>query len=107
MMGNWMIRQDCPNGGVLNFVGRHAFQAQWALSADPPSEESVTAGAIPRAARAGGTPRFWFRTGADDDDIFVQFFNLRWLDVPPKPARARRLMAQAVGLIDKDVGERF
>jgi hypothetical protein len=97
-MRSWLIRQDRPNGGVLSFAGDPAFEAHWMLSEDPPTEN---------APQQGPDERYWFRTGDDDDDLIVQFFNLHWEDTPPKPALARRLMAKAVIEINQMIGERF
>ncbi len=101
-MRKWLIRQDHPSGGMLSFVGKPAFRAHWALSADPPTEFT----AQPELA-TGEDQSYWFRTGEGEDDIVVQFSELHWQDSPPEPERLRRLMAQAVNLIDKRIGERF
>lgn len=134
-MRGWLIRQDRPNGGVLSFAGDPAFEAHWLLSADPPSTDSLEPdSSMADSSKAdcsradcskAGEPstdspegeadqqssandeRYWFRTGEDEDDLIVQFFNLHWQDAPPDPALARRLMSRAVSELNEVIGERF
>jgi hypothetical protein len=101
-MRKWLIRQDRPNGGILSFVGKPAFQAHWTLSADPPTEDLPE-----QSTNAADKTNYWFRTGDDEDDIVVQFSDLQWQGTPPAPERVQRLMASAVSQIDRQVGERF
>lgn len=104
-MRRWLIRQNHPNGGILSFAGTPAFEAHWMLSADPPTADPSSEETPPQEA-ADNQP-YWFRTGEDDDDLIVQFFNLQWRDTPPEPRLAHRLMANAVKEINEIIGERF
>lgn len=98
-MRQWLIRQDRPDGGIVCFDGTPAFRAQWTLNADAPKR---TATQHPR-----GETSWWVRTGDDEDDIVVQFFNIDWQAPPPSPEEVQSLIASAAKEIDEQVGERF
>ncbi|WPL15402.1 hypothetical protein Thiowin_00298 [Thiorhodovibrio winogradskyi] len=100
-MRTWFIKQDHPNGGVLSFIGNPAFEADWMLCADPPTEDTQPLNSHVNEESC------WFRTDEDDDHLIVQLFNLRWQNTPPRPEYARKLLAKAVNEINENIGERF